>query len=431
MRHKKWLIYVLAFGLLIRFLLFVLAPSYDCIPLGNISLPSESSYFKGASTYDSQEYKLLALNLLHHHRFSWNLEPNTFRTPGYPLFIAAIYSIFGPREWIIILLQVLIGTANIYLIYLIGRVIWSELCGIIAGALLSIDFAAIFYGSMFMSDTLFLFFILLGILLFLKTKSPFCGFIFGASAMIRPIAFYLFIPLLFFSMPIKRCVLFLFLFFLPIAPWIIRNYSIYHSPQITSVQGLNLLFCNVAGFEAYRTGKDIGDIRKQFTEELSDSTSNPLHLSSSAQWLAIKKIANAPFKYMFFHLYGATKMLLSTKSDDMILKFSGFNKGHSELMKTVYQEKRVFGKIPFVLLALLEVSLIVGSIILAFIAFIRYPHYPNSFLLALAFFFFILSGGALLDAHLRIPLTVLFYILAARFISEFKISSNNLSNDIS
>ena len=54
---------------------------------------------------DSQGYHRLALSLLERGEFTTEagVPANTLRTPGYPLFVAALYSLFGPRPWAVML----------------------------------------------------------------------------------------------------------------------------------------------------------------------------------------------------------------------------------------------------------------------------------------------------------------------------------------
>ena len=66
-------------------------------------------------------------------------ERQTYRTPGYPLLLAATgYS--GPgRPWVLTVAQALLTGAAVSLIALLARRLWSERAGLLAGALAAVD----------------------------------------------------------------------------------------------------------------------------------------------------------------------------------------------------------------------------------------------------------------------------------------------------
>jgi 4-amino-4-deoxy-L-arabinose transferase-like glycosyltransferase len=95
-------------------------------------------------SYDSTGYENLALNLLHEGRFSTGmegpLEHNLWRTPGYPALIALVYAAFGRDPVILILVQVIIGSAGVWLLYHLARAIGlSEWAGLLAAGLFAVE----------------------------------------------------------------------------------------------------------------------------------------------------------------------------------------------------------------------------------------------------------------------------------------------------
>lgn len=433
---------VLVFGFLIRFIYFLKTPDFDYTHLGTKDpffdyplvvsttgrdiLPSESAYFKECySPRDSQEYKLLALNLIKERKFSWNSEPVTFRTPVYPTFIATIYLLFGIKEWMVMLFQVFLSTASIYLIYLISRnsVKWSaplaELSGILAGALFSVDFNSILFSSLFMCETLFIFLILLGTLLFLRGRHLSSGFVLGVSVLTRPIALYIFLPLCFLCNGFKKALFFMGLFFLPILPWMLRNFKVYGLPRLTSIDGWNLLFSNAATLEAKESGSSICVVRSKFAKEVCDSSNNPLLLAHRAQRIAVKRIMDSPFKYAWLHLKGGGEFFLATKSDNVVMRVCGFTWKQAQLYEVLRSDTRLSFRGVVLLLAGSEIFLVAMSIILGVISFIRNPRFPNLVFFVLLVYFFILSGGPFTEARFRFPLMPYFYLLSSTVIASF------------
>ena len=441
-KPKYLIIGVVCLGFFLRFLFLFKNPNFNYTDF-EYPLPSEISYLKGDSPHDSQEYKALALNILRHHKFSWNSEPVTFRTPGYPLFVATIYSLFPreetkrsnskpPRDWAVMLIQVFLSTASIYLIYLIGKEVWNKKkdgsknprygywAGIIPAFLFSLNPVSILFSSLFMAETLFVFFILMGSWLFLKNRSPWTGFIFGASALIRPIALYIFIPLVFLQGNFKKGIIFLVLFSLPILPWMARNFKVYNLPLFTSIQGCNLLFYNASILESEESGISFKEAREgarcELWENLGDSTANPLQISRQAQKIAIRRITRSPLRYTFIHLKRAFHIFLPTKVDDVILRTFmpdiSQNLTQSGSLKFILESKSKLAlKFIIVLFTGIEVLVVIGSLLLAVIGFIRSPRYPNLFFALIAGYFFILAG-VFTESRFRLPLIPYVYLLA-------------------
>lgn len=81
-----------------------------------------------------------------------------FMAPFYPYFLAAIYLIFGHSIHLVRLIQVVISTFNIVLVYLIGRKIFSRRVGYIAALITSIYSVFIFYSGAILAETLQTFF---------------------------------------------------------------------------------------------------------------------------------------------------------------------------------------------------------------------------------------------------------------------------------
>lgn len=65
----------------------------------------------------SDDYEVIALNLAQHSEYAVTLgSPTAEREPGYVLLMAAVYRLFGPRPWAMILTLVLLSTATVWLI---------------------------------------------------------------------------------------------------------------------------------------------------------------------------------------------------------------------------------------------------------------------------------------------------------------------------
>lgn len=164
------------------------------------SIPSFMDKNRVYSIADAAGYELLAVNLLEHKVFSLSenppYQPDLLRTPLYPLCISGIYSIFGHRPRIIIILQMSISALTALLVYVIGRKIYPRIA--FPGAILfGLSLNSAFYSTMLLTEVLFTFLLIAGIFLLVRSldsDSPlttlFSGFLFGLSTLTRPIGLY-------------------------------------------------------------------------------------------------------------------------------------------------------------------------------------------------------------------------------------------------
>lgn len=132
--------------------------------------------FKGESKLftwaDSSCFERLAVNLLDGNGFSSSetqpYNPNSTVTPGYPLFIAGMYSIFGRNPYILVVIQVILSIGLSLWIIRWGIKEYSLKAGFLAGILLLLDICFAFYSTQIMSDVLFLLLVVPGFGLTLK-----------------------------------------------------------------------------------------------------------------------------------------------------------------------------------------------------------------------------------------------------------------------
>ncbi|MBI4659143.1 MAG: glycosyltransferase family 39 protein [Verrucomicrobia bacterium] len=91
------------------------------------------------SIYASEDsYRDIAHNLIDYRTFSSgdypNLAPEITRTPGYPMFIAAIYVLFGDSHVAVMIVQNLVSLASAGVLYLLGRRVFDGRTAAILGA---------------------------------------------------------------------------------------------------------------------------------------------------------------------------------------------------------------------------------------------------------------------------------------------------------
>ena len=156
---------------------------------------------------DAVEFNAIALNLASGHGYVVVPgHPTAFRAPGFPLFLAALYSVSYENYALVYAALCLVGAFTCVLTYAVARHVVSEGLARVAGLLSAVYLPHIYFSTVFLSEVLFAFCVALGLWLFLlhfRTSSLWllagAGACVGCAALSRPIAL-LFLPFLGFSL---------------------------------------------------------------------------------------------------------------------------------------------------------------------------------------------------------------------------------------
>lgn len=102
----------------------------------------------------SDGYETIALSLLQRGEYALTPGvPTSLREPSFPLYIALVYSLFGVRPWVIVLLNCLLSAATGWLLWLAGRRLFGELAALAAFAVFMVHPQAIYYCAYFFRET--------------------------------------------------------------------------------------------------------------------------------------------------------------------------------------------------------------------------------------------------------------------------------------
>ena len=298
---------------------------------------------------DAYQYDAMARNIIESHKFCDSEQISyddsiyealtkgdatsfdAFRTPAYPLFLAGIYSVFGYKPYLAIIIQIFLSSLTCILVYKMGEVFINKNIGFIGGLLLALDFPTAVYANLLLTETLFAFLFLFTIYFILKFFKEekrryllWSGGFLGISALCRPIIQYFIILmvlvfLVVYRKDIKKGILnyflYLLIFLAAISPWAFRNYLTYGNFKLSTMQGYNLLFYNAAYLESYQKG---GHDHLQITrEEMRAETDrifadrgvvSPFEKSKLYQKKALKMIFADPGLYAKIHLMGVAKI---------------------------------------------------------------------------------------------------------------------------
>ena len=178
---------------------------------------------------DSVEYLQLARSLVEHHFFSADgVTASTFRPPLYPGVMAALAMAGWPSARAVLVVQELLGVATVVATYLIGRQYFERRVAVAAAVALACAPMTARFASAIMTETLFSFFLMLGVLCWARKWPWACGAMFGCAMLTRAVLLP-FVALMGASAFIARAPVRTFLrqaciaAVLVVAPWVARN----------------------------------------------------------------------------------------------------------------------------------------------------------------------------------------------------------------
>lgn len=211
----------------------------------------------------------------------------TLRTPGYPLFIAAIYAMLGHSLQNIALSQIVVNSLTCLLVYLTARTLSGKPIALFSLILFAFDVVSLAWTFIVLTETLFAFFIaglmLCGVLFIQSTKlrwAALAGIALALSVIVRPLSYYLVFALIPAALvygwrqgwSIKRhaavAVLLIIPFLLVVKGWEYRNYQRTGVALLSRIEGINFLFYRGAQIVAYRDGLSREDAREQIRAEI-------------------------------------------------------------------------------------------------------------------------------------------------------------------
>ncbi|MCJ7579023.1 MAG: glycosyltransferase family 39 protein [Candidatus Aminicenantes bacterium] len=169
-----------------------------------------------------------------------------FRPPGYPYFLAVLYTLFGAHLLPVCLVQSILAVFTCLFIFLLGKGLASERTGLWAAGFFTVYPQFIRYPGNLFVETLFIFLFIFALLFLFDTgqkpsyaKSIMAGILLGLSALVREVALFMILPILLWAILMmkdslekkqwrKNLSVFLMFFALTLSPWTLRNYFLFH-----------------------------------------------------------------------------------------------------------------------------------------------------------------------------------------------------------
>lgn len=371
---------------------------------------------------DSEEYVCNAAQILEGRGFSaCDGMPEFLRTPGYAIvLVPAVAS--GHLELTVILLQAFLGLACVFVIYQTAALVADDRrVAVVAALLYAIEFQAIVFTSMILSEALFTLLVMSALTCLIRYHARADWHLLAGSALLlagatytRPVAYLLPLAaavLLFWhagdassrGRRVIRIALFLLIYAAALLPWHVRNSLVLGSSQFSSTFAYNAKARHAASVAAAVQGKPYHEVVDKADDSSTDVLwQHPfwalaLQLQGSA-WALL-----APNSVMIGKLFGGS-------ADDRAALAAAFDKDLSVAARYVrFQGWRV------VVISAAATLATIGYYALAFFGFARL-YRRNRFaplvLLAFAGYLMLVGGGQMASGRFRHPIMPAVCLLA-------------------
>lgn len=209
---------------------------------------------------DMQDYHDRGVHLLQ----TGTLSRDAFRVPAFPMLIAGVFKLFGQQLVAVRLAQAVLGVLTVALTYVLARRLTTGRGALVAAFIVAVYPALVLYSFYLMAETLFTFLIVLAIVLWMNSRTwvaLVAGLVLGAATLTRSVGLALLAGIVLAEAwrmvaerrrpdlrPLARVALLIAGFAIALAPWVQRNYAVYHRfvPTDTS-SGFNALLGNYPG----------------------------------------------------------------------------------------------------------------------------------------------------------------------------------------
>jgi 4-amino-4-deoxy-L-arabinose transferase-like glycosyltransferase len=255
---------------------------------------------------DTPMYDDIATSLLAGRGFALAGEPTAFRAPGYPLFLAGLYWLFGAGNHLAVqLVQAGLGALTALAVAAIGRELGGARVAWLAGWVVALHPNLVFWTGYLLEENLFVPVFVVAFCLLLRagrqeSARPFAlaGLATGAHQLTRPaaLAFVAAVPLWLWlsrrargrAVAVPLATLFLSTA-LVLAPWTLRNQVVFHRFVPICTCGAGVLWHGTRWDEVGRGGKGVDDpVRGRGLDQFQERTA---YLAAFVAYLKAQPLA--------------------------------------------------------------------------------------------------------------------------------------------
>jgi 4-amino-4-deoxy-L-arabinose transferase-like glycosyltransferase len=270
--------------------------------------------------------------------------PETIRTPGYPVFLAMSFRVFGERIPPAVLLQIGISVLVLGALYRLALDKRDTGVGIVAVTLLALDFASFTHSVLVLTETLFTLLLLstlLAIRALLEERrvslafgwSVAAGLLLTAATYTRPVTYYLGAPVAMglavavylrdhrAAVAVGAAAFFLVAHALPIHAWQERNRRLVGASEFSAIVGLSMLHYRAAAVVALRDRVSLDEARRRLAPEGSFNAARDhpqLRLGERWRMRASRILVEHPMELAQVQAAGTVRMMASPGVGDLV-----------------------------------------------------------------------------------------------------------------
>ena len=230
---------------------------------------------------DDIDYVALGKSLAHGEGYQLEGHPTAYRPPGYPLLLAVSFRLFGESLLPVRAAQAAADLLSCFLVFLLGRRLFSERAGLIGAGIFALFPMEILYVSIMMTETVFTTLLLLYLLICTGAKASWkmsiaAGIVLGAATLVRPTV--LLLPGAVFVVRwmsgwkppenLKALGISAGAALLILSPWIIRNEDRFGHITLTSNTGVNFWIgthSGASGSYSFPENNPLSDVKDEFS----------------------------------------------------------------------------------------------------------------------------------------------------------------------
>ena len=325
--HARWwaLLLLLAFFLLTRLWLFLGAEPWD---------PTRKyTHFVHS---DGAAYYWIAVNILEGNGYSSSedepFDPNSARTPLYPFFLAAVFLLFGLSIPWIVAVQMVVQLATVGIVYRFLVRLTSPLAAALVTLYCILDPVYLNSSGLLYTETLYyLLNVLFAFALLLCVERGFSTWrvvllsaIFALGLLTRPIGLY-FLPLILLAVVLRErrlrtvlayAAIVLVCTFSIVFPWLLRNYLVFGTASMSSLQGAHIYYYWALPFvRAQKRGAaELGDGLHPVAEP---GLENPFDRSAYFRDQALQVMKQHPVSYGLYHFSSSWRLFASASTKSL------------------------------------------------------------------------------------------------------------------
>lgn len=356
-------------------------------------------------TEDSYQYDALARHFDSAYVHAHPLALSLLRPPGYPAFLAGVYGIAGHSVTAAIVVEVVLGIATVYGVYVLAGRLLGPTAAFVAALALALDPVSVAMTSNLTTETLFAALWVAAALCWIRLTPAWlaaAGLLIGVSVLVRPIAEYLPVLLVPLTYLLTRraalAAVLLVTFAVPVGLWAARNHHETGVATVSTIGAHNLLDYRAADALAIDEGGSRADAARRLDAQVPHR-SNPARTAQAESSLA--------WHTLFHHPKGAAVTTLAGLGRVL------FGPGRAELGRLT-TGSRLLIAVEVLLLGCLLALAAAGTVLLARLR----AWLALAATLTFAVYDIVLSAGAEGNARLRMPADPFLAVLAGAAVSS-------------